>query len=61
MICPRCKGEGQVRYHIDWLCGLFTLGLTILADLNSFKECNLCNGKGLIEHPELLSKEVKDG
>ncbi len=48
MVCPNCKGTGKV-IKIDWLDAVFTLGLTILEDLNYPEKCPVCKGKGIIK------------
>jgi hypothetical protein len=46
MECYKCKGRGITRDPINWLCGLFTLGMTILIDLSNWHKCDVCDGKG---------------
>lgn len=48
MICPNCKGKGDVMGDIDWFVGVATLGITALLDASKREECNICKGKGLI-------------
>lgn len=48
-ICPRCNGKGKVREDIDWLSAVFTVGMTLLADISTYNKCNMCLGRGYLD------------
>lgn len=49
MICPRCKGKGQVRDHATQDEDFLVLGVTKLWRLAVSKvPCPICRGRGVI-------------
>lgn len=48
-VCPQCKGSGEVPVKIDWFAAVFTVGISLLQEINDTKTCNLCHGKGIID------------
>lgn len=49
MICPNCKGKGEVREKIDWLLGVISGGLTALMQASNWETCRVCKGKGILK------------
>lgn len=53
MICPKCKGKGEIKDY-EPLLGVLTLGLITLISLSMpGDECRMCKGVGQVRNLDL--------
>lgn len=48
VVCPACKGHGDVRERIEWLPAILTFGMSVLIQLSEPARCKVCGGNGYL-------------